>query len=128
MNLAYALKCNPLNNPVRSALLLSLCLSVGNGGSAALPNLSQSSTATVLGARAGERKEGAEESRKAPRKELCFPGSCEMSRSLSHGQHSQARNKVYISMEAGESQACSGTSNTSASLPIVSGGGELVSG
>lgn len=53
--------------------------------------MSQSSTATVLGARAGERKEGAEESRKAPRKELSFAESCRMSRSLSHGQPAQAK-------------------------------------
>ena len=52
--------------------------------------MSPSSAATVLGARAGEREEGAKESRKAPRKELCFAEGCSLSRSLSHGQLSQA--------------------------------------
>lgn len=55
-----------------------------------LPNLPQSSTATVLGARAGKREEEPEGSRKTPQKEMCLAESYKMSRNLSHGLHLQA--------------------------------------
>lgn len=62
----------------------------------------QSSTATVLGVRSGEREEGAEEPRKAPRKELCSAESCRLSRSLFMGSIPRRGNKRYISTEVGE--------------------------
>lgn len=94
-----------------------------------LPYWPRSSTATVLGVRAGEKKGGAEVSRTNPCKELCFAESCTMSRSLSHGHHSQAREQaVQEHGGVGESRAYSETSNISASLPIMSSVGKLVSG
>lgn len=68
----------------------------------------------------GEGEEGPEGSRKTPQKEMCFAESCEMSRNLSHGLHSQATERDVHEQGGVRKPGMLGTSDTSVSLPVMS--------